>query len=151
VTCRDPATPHVLKTRAHGVMVEGRGMRPHAYHNPVLLTSPLCRPGDQVRVNIRSQRGCGVRAPGQQRIYAAGAYYPGLPLLGPVCIRPPPLHSPVSNPGPPEAGMCTTRMQRLEATFRTPWLLPCECWAVACARVCGPGGIGPGYVCRTEE
>jgi hypothetical protein len=32
-----------------------------------------------------------------------------------------------------------------------PWLLPCECWAVACARVCGPGGIGPGYVCRTEE
>jgi hypothetical protein len=100
-------------------MVEGRGMRPHAYHNPVLLTSPLCRPGDQVRVNIRSQRGCGVRAPGQQRIYAAGAYYPGLPLLGPVCIRPPSLHSPVSNPGPPEAGMCTTRMQRLEVTFRT--------------------------------
>jgi hypothetical protein len=94
-------------------------MRPHAYHNPVLLTSPLCRPGDQVRVNIRSQRGFGVRAPGQQRIYAAGAYYPGLPLLGPVCIRPPPLHSPVSNPGPPEAGMCTTRMQRLEVTFRT--------------------------------
>jgi hypothetical protein len=94
-------------------------MRPHAYHNPVLLTSPLCRPGDQVRVNIRYQRGCGVRAPGQQRIYAAGAYYPGLPLLGPVCIRPPSLHSPVSNPGPPEAGMCTTRVQRLEVTFRT--------------------------------
>ena len=52
-------------------------MRPHAYHNPVLLTSPLCRPGDQVRVNIRYQRGFGVRAPGQQRIYAAGAHYPG--------------------------------------------------------------------------
>jgi hypothetical protein len=91
-------------------------MRPHAYHNPVLLTSPLCRPGDQVRVNIRSPRGFGVRAPGQQRIYAAGAYYPGLPLLGPVCIRPPSLHSPVSNPGPPEAGMCISRMQRLDTT-----------------------------------
>jgi hypothetical protein len=32
-----------------------------------------------------------------------------------------------------------------------PWLLLCECWAVACARMCGPGGIVPGYVCRTEE
>ena len=48
----------------------------------------------------------GVRAPDRQLIYAAGAYYPGLPILGPVCIRPPSLHSPVSNPEPPETGMC---------------------------------------------
>ena len=32
-----------------------------------------------------------------------------------------------------------------------PWLQRCECWAAACARMCGPGGIGPGYVSRTEE
>ena len=128
-------------------MVVGRGMRPHAYHNPVLLTSPLCRPGDQVRVNIRSQRGFGVRAPGQQRIYAAGAYYPGLPLLGPVCIRPPSLHSPVSNPGPPEAGMCTTRMQRLEVTFRTTMAFTLRVLGGRlCSRVRPGGRCVPGYV-----
>ena len=34
----------------------------------------------------------------------------------------------------------------------TPWLLPCECWAVACARVCGPGGaVCRGTFSRTEE
>ncbi len=35
----------------------------------------------------------------------------------------------------------------------TPWLEMCECWAAACARVRGPGGIVPGYVqvCRAEE
>ena len=119
-------------------------MRPHAYHNPVLLTSPLCRPGDQVRVNIRSQRGFGVRAPGQQRIYAAGAYYPGLPLLGPVCIRPPSLHSPVSNPSR-QRRVCACRGCSASTPLSVPpWLLPCECWAVACARVCGPGGAGSG-------
>ena len=33
-----------------------------------------------------------------------------------------------------------------------PWLLPCECWAVACARVCGPGGaVCRGTFSRTEE
>ena len=121
-------------------------MRPHAYHNPVLLTSPLCRPGDQVRVNIRYPRGFGVRAPGQQRIYAAGAYYPGLPLLGPVCIRPPSLHSPVSNPGPPEAGMCTTRMQRLEVTFRTTMAFTLRVLGGRlCSRVRPGGRLVPGY------
>ncbi len=98
----------------------------------------------------------GVRAPGQQRIYAAGAYYPGLPILGPVCIRPPSLHSPVSNPEPPETGVCqcmpTRRMQRLDATFRTTMAVDmCECRAAACTRLRGPGGIVPGYFSRTAE
>ena len=61
----------------------------------------------------------GVRAPGQQRIYAAGAYYPGLPLLGPVCIRPPSLHSPVSNPGR-QRRVCACRgCSASSTTFRT--------------------------------
>ena len=69
-------------------------------------------------------------------------------LSGPVCIRPPPLLSPVSNPEPPETGVCMPRMQRLDITFRTPWLVACECCAAACARLCGPGGRVPGYVSR---
>jgi hypothetical protein len=65
----------------------------------------------------------------------------GAHLSAPVCIRPPPLLSPVSNPWSPETGVCMPRMQRLETTFRTPWLVACECWAAACARMCGPGGV----------
>jgi hypothetical protein len=94
----------------------------------------------------------GVRAPGQQRIYAAGAYYPGLPILGPVCIRPPSLHSPVSNPEPPETGMCMPRMQRLDTTFRTAMAFTLRVLGGRlCSRVRPGGRWFRGTFSRTEE
>ena len=72
--------------------------------------------------------------------------------MGPVCIRPPPLHSPVSNPGPPEAGMCTTRMQRLEATFRTTMAFTLRVLGGRlCSRVRPGGRLCRGTFSRTEE
>ena len=88
----------------------------------------------------------GVRAPGQQRIYAAGAYYPGLPSLGPVCIRPPSLHSPVSNPEPPETGMCMSRMQRLVTTPYHHGLYLASAGRSLVLACAARGALVPGYV-----
>jgi hypothetical protein len=122
VTCRDPATPHVLKTRATAVRLKAGAC-------VLMHTITLCYSHHpSVAPVIKSESTLGISEVLVYGLPVSNGFvlpavrtivYPGLPILGPVCIRPPSLRSPVSNPEPPETGMCMPRMQRLDTTFRT--------------------------------
>ena len=153
VTCRDPATPHVLKTRSTAIRLKAGAC-------VLMHTITLCYSlHPSVAPVIKSEATLGLS---EVLVY-------GLPVSNgfmlPVritrgylywapCVSAPRLSIARFRTQGRQRRVCARRgcSASSEATFRTPWLLPCECWAVACARVCGPGGaVCRGTFSRTEE
>ena len=151
MTCRDPATPHVLKTRAQAFRLKAGAC-------VLMHTITLCYSHHpSVAPVIKSESTLGLS---EVLVY-------GLPVSNgfmlPVRITRGDLYwAPcVSAPRLSIARFRTRSRQRRVCACRgcsastplsvPPWLQRCECWAAACARMCGPGGTGPGYVSRTEE
>ena len=152
MTCRDPATPHVLKTRAQAFRLKAGAC-------VLMHTITLCYSHHpSVAPVIKSESTLGLR---EVLVY-------GLPVSNgfmlPVritrgylywapCVSAPRLSIARFRTRAARDGYVHAEDAAPRAPLSVPpWLLPCECWAVACARVCGPGGaVCRGTFSRTEE
>ncbi len=150
MTCRDPATPHVPKTRAQAFRLKaGACVLMHTItlcysHHPSV--APVIKSESTLGLSEVLVYGLPVSNGFMLPVRITRGYLYWAPCVSAPRLSIARFRTRAARDGYVHAEDAAPRHHSV-----TPWLLPCECWAVACARVCGPGGIGPGYVCRTEE
>ncbi len=151
MTCRDPATPHVLKTRAQAFWLKAGACV--LMHTITLCYShhPSVAPVNKSESTLGISEALVYGLPVSNGFMLPVRITRGFLYWAP-CVSAPRLSIARFRTRAARDGYVHAEDAAPRAPLSVPpWLLPCECWAVACARVCGPGGIGPGYVCRTEE
>ena len=151
MTCRDPDTPHVLNTRAAAVRLKaGACVLMHTItlcysHHPV---SPRLIKSDST-LGISEVLVCGLPVSNgfmlPVRITRGDLYWAP-------CVSASRLSIARFRTRSRQRRVCACRGCSASTPLSVPpWLEMCECRAAACARLCGPGGIGPGYFSRTAE
>ena len=147
MTCRDPATPHVLKTRAQALWLKaGACVLMHTItlcysHHPSV--APVIKSESTLGLSEVLVYGLPVSNGFMLPVRITRGYLYWAP-----CVSAPRLSiARFRTLEPPETGVCMPRMQRLDTTIRNTMAFDmCECRAAACARLCGPGGASSGVL-----